>query len=246
MTTVAVHVHSDASSARGGETVLEMVAEEAFRHYARVWKSGTLAVNRSYLANQILPWFRGRPIAECHVRRRAALVRFPPREAGRGRPVAADTLGDPAPRRDPRVSDGGWQSVPGHPAVPAAGPRTIPDPGRIPSTRHDVGRTGGRRASAGGGRPSAAVDGLPPGRGPDASLDGLPRRPALRARQRPGDRSGSRTRRGRAGVRTRRADLVQSCRLVFEPPRGPPEAEAPAHSTPDCEGATPRGCITQR
>ena len=52
MTTVAVHVHPDASSARGGETLFETVAEEAFRHYARVWKPGTLAVNRVYLRSR--------------------------------------------------------------------------------------------------------------------------------------------------------------------------------------------------
>lgn len=72
MTTVAVHVHPDALSTAGRETVFETVAEDAFRHYARVWKPGTLAVNRSYLANQILPWFRGRPIADvtrAHVQR---------------------------------------------------------------------------------------------------------------------------------------------------------------------------------
>ena len=46
------------------ETLFEMVAEEVFRRYARTWKPCTLKVNRNYFRNQILPWFRGRQIAE--------------------------------------------------------------------------------------------------------------------------------------------------------------------------------------
>ena len=42
----------------------EEVAEEAFRRYGRNWKPRTVSVNRSYLRNQILPWFRQRPIAD--------------------------------------------------------------------------------------------------------------------------------------------------------------------------------------
>ena len=44
--------------------LFEAVAEEVFRRYGRTWKPRTIAVNRSYLRNQILPWFRGRPISE--------------------------------------------------------------------------------------------------------------------------------------------------------------------------------------
>ena len=44
------------------EIPFEDVAEEVFRRYARNWKPGTLAVNRRYLENQILPRFRGQPI----------------------------------------------------------------------------------------------------------------------------------------------------------------------------------------
>ena len=42
--------------------LFEAVAEEVFQRYQRNWKPRTLAVNRGYYANQILPWFRGRPI----------------------------------------------------------------------------------------------------------------------------------------------------------------------------------------
>ena len=46
------------------ETVFEAVAEEVFRNYGRHWKPRTLKVNRGYLRNQILPWFRGRNVAD--------------------------------------------------------------------------------------------------------------------------------------------------------------------------------------
>ncbi len=40
------------------------VAEEVFNRYGRHWKPGTVKVNRAYLRNQIMPWFRDRPIAD--------------------------------------------------------------------------------------------------------------------------------------------------------------------------------------
>ena len=46
------------------ETSFEAVAEEAFRRQSRRWKPSTPKVNRWYVNNQILPWFRGRQIAE--------------------------------------------------------------------------------------------------------------------------------------------------------------------------------------
>ena len=39
-------------------------AEEVFARQSRRWKPGTLAVNRSYLRNQIMPWFRAVPVAD--------------------------------------------------------------------------------------------------------------------------------------------------------------------------------------
>ena len=50
--------------ASSDETRFETVAEEAFRSQSRHWKPSTLKVNRWYLNNQILPWFRGRQIAD--------------------------------------------------------------------------------------------------------------------------------------------------------------------------------------
>ncbi|MCY3753977.1 MAG: site-specific integrase [Alphaproteobacteria bacterium] len=47
-----------------GDALFEVVAEEVFTRYGRRWKPRTLAVNRRYLSNQILPFFEGRPIAD--------------------------------------------------------------------------------------------------------------------------------------------------------------------------------------
>ena len=46
------------------ETLFEKVAEEVFRRYGRTWKPGTLYVNQSYYRSRLLPWFKGRHIAE--------------------------------------------------------------------------------------------------------------------------------------------------------------------------------------
>ena len=52
---------------RGGDvpedTVFEAVAGEALVHHARLWKPGTVEVNRWYYRSRILPGFRGRPVA---------------------------------------------------------------------------------------------------------------------------------------------------------------------------------------
>ena len=73
----------------------ETVAEEVFRRYGRRWKPGTLTVNRCYLRNQILPCFRGRPIAEIHpgeVRRWFATQHRTPAAADRALPVLSVIL----------------------------------------------------------------------------------------------------------------------------------------------------------
>ena len=46
------------------EAIFEAVGEEVFRNYGRHWKPRTLKVNRGYLRNRILPWFRGRNVAD--------------------------------------------------------------------------------------------------------------------------------------------------------------------------------------
>ncbi len=72
------------------ETLFEAVAETAFRRHERVWKPGTLAVNRCYLRNQLLPHFAGRPVAEIdsqEVRRWFARLRATPVAADRSMPI---------------------------------------------------------------------------------------------------------------------------------------------------------------
>ena len=59
----AIRRHGEAP-ALPDETLFEAVAEEVFRNYGRNWKPQTLKVNRGYLRNQILPWFRGQKIAD--------------------------------------------------------------------------------------------------------------------------------------------------------------------------------------
>ena len=73
-----------------GETLFEAVAEAAFRRHERVWKPGTMVVNRSYLRNRLLPHFAGRPIAAIdrqEVRNWFARLRATPVAADRSMPV---------------------------------------------------------------------------------------------------------------------------------------------------------------
>ncbi len=78
------------TSAESEHNLFEEVAEEVFRRYGRNWKPGTLKVNRYYLARQILPWFRGRPIADiaaADVREWFASLHDTPVAADRSMPV---------------------------------------------------------------------------------------------------------------------------------------------------------------
>ena len=73
-----------------GETLFEVVAETVFQRYQRVWKAGTLNVNRGYLRQQILPHFAGRPVADIdrrEVRNWFASLRATPAAADRSMPV---------------------------------------------------------------------------------------------------------------------------------------------------------------
>ena len=78
-----------------GEALFEAVAETVFQRYERVWKAGTLGVNRCYLRNQILPHFAGRQIAEIDrqdVRNWFAALRATPVAADRSMPVLSVIL----------------------------------------------------------------------------------------------------------------------------------------------------------
>ena len=72
------------------ETLFEAVAGTVFRQHERVWKPGTLEVNRYYLKNQILPHFAGRQVAEidgAEVQRWFASLAATPVAADRAVPV---------------------------------------------------------------------------------------------------------------------------------------------------------------
>ena len=82
--------HGADTAAPADATCFETVAHAVFRRYARVWKPRTLEVNRTYLRNQILPWFAGRPIGEVsrhEVQRWFASLRATPAAADRAAPV---------------------------------------------------------------------------------------------------------------------------------------------------------------
>jgi len=73
----------------------EIMADEVFRRYRRRWKPRTMRVNRSYLRNQILPWFAGRPIgaiSHSEVRRWFASLNATPAAANRSLPILSVIL----------------------------------------------------------------------------------------------------------------------------------------------------------
>ena len=75
--------------------LFETVADETFRRYGRNWKPATLQVNQVYLRNQILPWFRDRPVAEINhaeVRQWFGALRDTPAAANRSLPVLSVIL----------------------------------------------------------------------------------------------------------------------------------------------------------
>ena len=77
------------------KTPFETVAEEVFRRYGRTWKPRTVTVNRAYLRNQIMPWFRGRPIADItrrEVQRWFAALHATPAAANRSLPILSSIL----------------------------------------------------------------------------------------------------------------------------------------------------------
>ncbi len=70
--------------------LFEAVAEEVFQRYGRNWKPRTLAVNRNYSANHILPWFRGQLITDitnADVREWFSSLHATPGAANRSAPV---------------------------------------------------------------------------------------------------------------------------------------------------------------
>ena len=86
----AIRERGNEEDAAPSDTAFETVGDEVFRRYARNWKPSTLKVNRGYYRNQILPWFRGRPIGDItarDVRRWFASLHETPVAADRSAPV---------------------------------------------------------------------------------------------------------------------------------------------------------------
>ena len=73
-----------------GDALFETVAGEVFSRYGRRWKPRTLAANRRYLHDQLLPFFAGRPIADIdreEVQRWFRSLHAVPAAANRSAPV---------------------------------------------------------------------------------------------------------------------------------------------------------------
>ena len=98
------HVRSALASLHNGEEIIavtneetrfEVVAEKLFEACERHWKAGTRKVNRSYLKNQILPWFRNMQVAgitERNVKQWHASLHATPFAADRSAPVLSVLL----------------------------------------------------------------------------------------------------------------------------------------------------------
>ena len=87
--TMLAAIRSDKQVSSEG-LLFEEVASEVFRRYGRNWKPRTFVVNQGYCAKQILPWFRGRPIADitnADVREWFASLHATPVAADRSAPV---------------------------------------------------------------------------------------------------------------------------------------------------------------
>ncbi len=86
----AIRSDGEVPSRAVAEVPFEAVAEEVFRRYGRNWKPSTLEVNRSYLRNTVLPWFRGQPIGgigNSDVRQWLASLHNTPVAADRSAPI---------------------------------------------------------------------------------------------------------------------------------------------------------------
>lgn len=92
---MANHTTPRTGTAGNDGAPFETVAEEVFRRYGRHWKPSTLTANRSYLRNQILPWFGGRPvtaITRAEVQRWFAGLHGTPAAANRSLPLLSVIL----------------------------------------------------------------------------------------------------------------------------------------------------------
>ena len=95
-TSMLASIRCDAHAPASPEAIrFETMAEAVFQRYGRIWKAGTLRVNRSYLRRQILPCFAGTPIADINrsdVQRWFASLRATPVAADRSMPILSVIL----------------------------------------------------------------------------------------------------------------------------------------------------------
>ena len=173
-----------------GETLFEAVAETTFRRHERLWKAGTLAVNRSYLRNQLLPYFAGRPIADIdrqEVRNWFARLRATPVAADRSMPVLSVIMRE-AERMGLRPE--GSNPCRGIKRYRRKGRERFLSDDEIRGLSREARRARGPMAEAGRAHPPASADGLPQGRSFDAQMVRLPRRQPVPARQQDGAEDG--------------------------------------------------------
>ena len=165
------------------ETLFEAVAETVFERYRRLWKPGTLDVNRCYLKNQILPRFQGRQVADIDrrdVRDWFASLRATPVAADRSMPVLSVILREAeAMGLRPQGSN------------PCLGIRRYRRKGRARFlSDEEMRRLSARLSAHANGRPQQVAvvrpppaHGMPQERDPDPPLVRLPRRASLPPRQ---------------------------------------------------------------
>ena len=85
-----MHAQTEVPPTSDARTSFEAVAEEVFRRHERTWKPGTVVANRSYLRNQIMPFFQRCPIADVthlDVQRWFATLHETPAAANRSLPI---------------------------------------------------------------------------------------------------------------------------------------------------------------
>ena len=85
-----MHAQTEVPPTSDASTTFEAVAEEVFRRHERTWKPRTVVANRSYLRNQIMPFFQRRPIADItrrEVQRWFAGLHTTPAAANRSLPL---------------------------------------------------------------------------------------------------------------------------------------------------------------
>ena len=169
-----------------GETLFEAVAETVFQRHQRVWKAGTLTVNRGYLRQQILPYFAGRPVAGIdrrEVRNWFASLRATPAAADRSMPVLSVIMREAeAMGLRPESSN----PCRGSPALPPQRARTLPVRRRDPPPGRNAVRPFRPAAASGRDRPPSSPDRMPQERDSDAPLVRLPRGTSLPPRQQDG------------------------------------------------------------